>query len=273
MTSRTVHFNPRTLDFTAFEITKNAENKKKKIQRFLKNGHLIAREPLRDFIRTNTFNLTFEEAFAKTGIKINITITDTVHQKYRLCNYISTPRLYLWSAALASCSLPFVYAPNELVYKQTANFETGRQFTDGSIGCDLPLRHMSTMYNVSNLLVSQTNPYIIPFLRTSEIIPNHKRYWLYRLKEKLFEILGGEIKLRLAQLKNLNLIPKKFQLLANMCNYFSIQASFNKSFARVPRRRDHHSSNRSLRLLEPSGQSFPREYSILGQSRQNHDIL
>jgi predicted acylesterase/phospholipase RssA len=118
---------------------------------------------------------------------------------------------------LASCSLPYIYAPNELVYKKANNLEPGRQFRDGSIGCDLPLRHMSTMYNVANLLVSQTNPYIIPFLRTSQIIKNHKRYFLYRAKEKIFEILGGEIKLRLRQMKNANLIPRRFQMLANMC--------------------------------------------------------
>ena len=188
-----------------------------KIRRFLKHGHLIAKEPLREFIKTNTSNLTFSEAFLKTGITINITITDSIHQKYRLCNYISTPNLFLWSAALASCSLPYVYAANELVYKQVENLEPGREFRDGSIGCDLPLRQLATMYNVSNLIVSQTNPYIIPFLKTSGIIKNHKRYFLYRMKEKIFEILGGEIKLRLKQLRDAHLIPRKLQLLANMC--------------------------------------------------------
>ena len=193
----------------------------RKMSRFFSKGHMIDKQPLLEFIRTNTFNLTFREGYEKTKIKINVTITDSVYQKFRLCNYITTPNLYIWSAALASCSLPYVYESSKLYYKgESAHdvdyLEDGRKFVDGSIGCDLPMKQMSTLYNISNVIVSQCNPYMVPFLPTSEIIQNHKRYCLYQLKEKLFYFLGTELNLRIHQFQKYGWIPRKLELLANL---------------------------------------------------------
>lgn len=186
---------------------------------------MIEKKPLQEFIKVNTYNLTFKEAYDKTKIKINITITDSVFQKFRLCNYITTPNLYIWSAALASCSLPFVYESSKLYFKgmsddQNDYIEEGRKFVDGSIGCDLPMKQISTLYNISNVIVSQCNPYLVPFLETSEIIKNHKRYCLYQLKEKLFYFLGTELNLRIHQFQRYGWIPRRFEMLANLGIYF-----------------------------------------------------
>lgn len=184
---------------------------------------MLNNEAFKQFIQDNTFNLTFYEAYKKTGLKINITVTGSIYQKTRLCNFNTTPNVYLWSAALASCSLPYIYIPFELVYKHQQNdsvfeYDQGRKFTDGSIGCDLPINQIAMLYNISNTIVSQCNPYILPFMSTSNLIKNHKRYWIYKLKDKLFELIGGEIQLRLKQLQDNKLLPKKLKLLVNMCN-------------------------------------------------------
>jgi hypothetical protein len=103
--------------------------------------------------------------------------------------------------------------------------EDGREFLDGSIGCDLPMKQVATLYNISNVIVSQCNPYVIPFMSTSSIIKNHKRYFFYRFKEKLFEIFGGEVKLRLTQMKNNGLIPSRLEMPINLGKH-----KFNKIF-------------------------------------------
>jgi predicted acylesterase/phospholipase RssA len=190
------------------------------MKRFKKEGYMINKKPLESFIKTNTYNLTFKEAFEKTKIKINITVTDSIHQKYRLCNYITTPNLYLWSAAMASCSLPYIYGPSKLHYKGSEEeedyIETGNGFFDGSIGCDLPMKQVATLYNITNIIVSQCNPYVIPFMATSSIIKNHKRYIFYRIKEKILEFVGSEIKLRLRQLRDNGLIPARLEMPINL---------------------------------------------------------
>lgn len=179
---------------------------------------MINKGPLEKFIELNSHNLTFLEAYKKTKIKINITITDSIHQKTRLCNYITTPNLYVWSAAMASCSLPFVYGSSKLKYKSLKKdyYQDEKKFFDGSIGCDLPMKQVSMLYNISNTIVCQCNPYLVPFLATSERVKFHKRYFFYRLKEKIFETLGGELTLRLSQLRNNGLLPKFLQMPVNL---------------------------------------------------------
>lgn len=68
-------------------------------------------EPLKELLKTHTKNLTFKEAFEKTGIILNIAITEQETYKCRLLNYIESPDVYIWSAVLASCSLPLFYPP------------------------------------------------------------------------------------------------------------------------------------------------------------------
>ena len=212
------------MDYSAFEKLPHESGFWNKINRLMLTGYLLNNKAFKQFIQDNTFNLTFLEAYKKTGIKINVTITGTVHQKTKLCNLNTTPHVYLWSAALASCSLPFVYTPTELVYKHKEQdsvfeYDQGRSFTDGSIGCDLPMNQLSMLYNISNIIVAQCNPYILPFLSTSHLIKNHKRYWFYKFKDKMFELIGGEIRLRLQQLQDNKLLPKRLKLVVNMCKF------------------------------------------------------
>lgn len=44
-------------------------------------------------------------------------MTDNIHEKYRLLNYFTSPNVYIWSATLASCSLPFIISPSKIYAK------------------------------------------------------------------------------------------------------------------------------------------------------------
>jgi len=70
----------------------------------------------------------------------------------------------IWSAVVASCSIPIYFQPVELYCKNERNEEVvyvtgGRKFIDGSLGADLPRQKISEYFNVNNFLVSQTNPW------------------------------------------------------------------------------------------------------------------
>jgi hypothetical protein len=74
----------------------------------------------------------------------------------------------VWSAAVASSSLPGVFEANRLMVKDadgTVRYESaeGGNFTDGSMEQDLPMQQLSEMFNVNHFIVSQANPHAVMF--------------------------------------------------------------------------------------------------------------
>lgn len=87
----------------------------------------------------------------------------------RLLNYLTAPNVLIWSASAASCAIPYIYGPTDLYckdYRGNISKYTlmNRKFLDGSIGHDLPMEKLSILFNVNNFIVSQTNPWVIPFM-------------------------------------------------------------------------------------------------------------
>lgn len=213
--------NFRGLDFSSFKNVSSKGQVIRKFKRLLTLGYFIDKKPLQEFLITNTFNLTFEEAFKKTGRVINITVTDSSHQKFHVLNYLSAPNVYIWSAALASCSLPFVYAPTQILAKFGTNkshvwMPSEKMFIDGSIGADIPDRVLAEKFNVTNFIVSQVNFYVVPFLMNSRFYRFSNKLPFLRLWEIISTLFLSELKHRFNQLTTLGLVPKRFALLINI---------------------------------------------------------
>ena len=78
--------------------------------------------------------------------------------------------MLIWSAASASCAIPYIFESVELLckdqngkvvpYTATKN----QRFIDGSVVSDLPMQRLSEILNVNTFIVSQVNPFVIPFL-------------------------------------------------------------------------------------------------------------
>ena len=137
---------------------------------------------LADVIRADVGgDLTFQEAFDKTGRILNIPVravdtTDrhsshvTARADSRLLNYLKTPHVVVWSAARCSCSVPGIYAPSPLLARDPdgtlryegcpldddGSFEPAL-YVDGSMGADLPIEAMKAMFNCTHFVCSQTN--------------------------------------------------------------------------------------------------------------------
>jgi TAG lipase/steryl ester hydrolase/phospholipase A2/LPA acyltransferase len=117
-------------------------------------------------------DLTFQEAFEKTGIHMNISIAPAeTHQTSRLLNATTTPNVLIHQAIMASAAVPGVYPAVTLKardkYGDKKEYLPSRKWVDGAVSDDLPAKRLARLYGVNHYVVSQTNPHIIPFIRDS----------------------------------------------------------------------------------------------------------
>lgn len=135
----------------------------------LRGEGLMDQAQLQECLRANIGELTFEEAFEKTGRSINVSVSPVqANQKARLlCGYTS-PYLMVWSAVLASAAVPGIYPPVTLMKKDMHGsvlpYTRRLRFVDGSVVSDLPVERLRHLYDVNFTIVSQTNPHVVPFL-------------------------------------------------------------------------------------------------------------
>lgn len=108
-------------------------------------------------------DMTFEEAYQKTGRAINIAISPSLlNQESRLLNHYASPNVTIRSAVLASSALPGIFPAVQL----EAHDESGQlqpylphlRWIDGSFSQDLPARRLSRLYGVNHFIVSQVMP-------------------------------------------------------------------------------------------------------------------
>ncbi|MCH8544504.1 MAG: DUF3336 domain-containing protein [Alcanivorax sp.] len=147
--------------------------------RYIGWGGLLRGTPVLDgdhleaCLEENIPDMTFEEAYRKTGREINITVSPyDRHQFARLLNWRTSPNVLIRKASLASCAIPGIYPPVNLWAKnlegERVPYIPGRKFVDGSIKDDLPIRRLARLYGVNHSIVSQTNPHVVPFISRSE---------------------------------------------------------------------------------------------------------
>jgi NTE family protein len=115
-------------------------------------------------------DLTFQEAYEKTGRQISLTVAPAEpHQRSRLLNAITSPNVYVRSAVMASCAVPGVFPPVMLMAKnvhgEAQPYLPTRKWVDGSIADDLPAKRLQRLYSTNHYIVSMVNPIAIPFLR------------------------------------------------------------------------------------------------------------
>lgn len=133
-------------------------------------GEGFAEQPqLERFLRANIGEYSFEEAFARTGRHINVTVSPIhQHQKARLMNELTAPYLLVWSAVLASCAVPIIFPPVTLTTKDVdgsySPYMPRERWVDGSVRSDLPRTRLTHLYDVNFFIAVQVNPHVVPFL-------------------------------------------------------------------------------------------------------------
>lgn len=153
-------------------------NSGENIRRLFATGNLMDVEQLKKILRLNMGDMTFHEAYEKTGRIINITVSPgSRYETPRLLNYLTAPDIVIWSASCASCALPGLFPGVELVRKDAGGkmlpyFTKPIVWTDGSLHSDLPTAKLQELFNVNYFIVSQTNPHALPFF--SQFFTSHR---------------------------------------------------------------------------------------------------
>ena len=136
------------------------------------NGGFADVKYLKKFLIENLGDVTFAEAFEKSGLDINITVApyDVSQEDARIMNKYTSPDLLVWSAVLASCAVPILFPPVRLTSKRYDGVHTpylaNTRWVDGSVRSDFPQERMSRLYNLNYTIASQVNPHIVPFMQS-----------------------------------------------------------------------------------------------------------
>jgi predicted acylesterase/phospholipase RssA len=133
------------------------------------NKGLLDQNVLRGCIDQNMPDMTFLEAYLHTNRILNITVSPAdSHQFPRLLNYLTAPNVLVRRAALASAAIPGIFPPVQLRAKnfegKSVAYMPQNRWIDGSVHEDIPKDRVSRLHNVNHYIVSQTNPYVVPFL-------------------------------------------------------------------------------------------------------------
>lgn len=126
---------------------------------------------LDDCVRSNVGDITFEEAFNRTKRILNIVVSSTRKNEVpRLLNYLTAPNVLIRSAATASCAVTGLYDQVPLLAKDhnghivTWN-SSSITWSDASIDDDGPTLRLAELFNVNHIILSQANPYMLPFMK------------------------------------------------------------------------------------------------------------
>jgi predicted acylesterase/phospholipase RssA len=121
-------------------------------------------------------DITFQEAYEKTGRMISITIAPhEEHQTSRLMNAVTSPNVFIRTAVTASCAVPGVFEPVMLmaknVYGEAQPYLPNRRWVDGAVTDDLPAKRLARIYGVNHYIVSQANPMALALMSGEQYLP------------------------------------------------------------------------------------------------------
>ncbi len=144
---------------------------RKAINRSARTGAFLDVTTLMQCAKDNIGDMTFQEAYDYTGRIVNITISSTMKHagsdKPRILNYLTSPNVVVWTAAVASCAIPGVFEPVQLLAKdqngKIVPLYQDTKWSDGSIENDLPMQRLAELFNVNQFIVGQVNPHATLF--------------------------------------------------------------------------------------------------------------
>lgn len=211
-------YDPNHIEFTCFGFKEKGFISK--LGRYFKDGVFMDIKILQQFLKQQFGDTTFQEAYERTGWILNVTVT-SIHEKDipRLLNYMTSPYVLIWSAVSASCAIPNVFEPVELFCKDSRGkvipFTSTKNhvFIDGSVAQDLPMQKISELFNVNTFIVSQVNPFVIPFISEDGggILGTHSS-----ISKKFRSFINNEISHLTNLLSIFGIMPEKVERVAGV---------------------------------------------------------
>jgi len=130
---------------------------------------LLSPDQLREHVEANVGMYTFREAWERTGRVLNVSISPTrARQKPRVLSYRTAPDVLIADATVASCSIPGLFPAVTLRARnmrgEIVPYVPTEKWVDGSMRGDLPMQRLARLHNVNHFIVSQANPFVLPFV-------------------------------------------------------------------------------------------------------------
>lgn len=159
----------------------------RRMHRLFRQGFLLDPAVLEAAMKSNLGDITFAEAYERTGRILNIIITPPTEEIPSLLNYLTAPNMLIRSAAMASHITTFesfVELNIELLVKDQSGEIRAMDVGPSGIGSRVrqppsvtarrtPLARLKQQFNVDHFIVSQARPYIAPF--SSPSLPYERR--------------------------------------------------------------------------------------------------
>ncbi|OAA53305.1 lipid acyl hydrolase [Niveomyces insectorum RCEF 264] len=197
---------------------------RRRMLRFWQEGYFLDVKVLEQCVRDNGGDLTFEEAYRRTGRTLNITVvTGGANDVPTVLNYVTAPNVLIWTAAVASNVSDGAWYGNRQtailckdVSGQVAPWPLAdavrfRHWAYGSYGTrHSPLQRVAQLFNVNHFVVSQARPYLVPFLEPSLHSPSMHGFALGTLaRGQTFLMQRGAhfVRHRLGQMVRLGILP------------------------------------------------------------------
>jgi TAG lipase/steryl ester hydrolase/phospholipase A2/LPA acyltransferase len=135
----------------------------------VKGNSMLDQKTLKNFIGRNIPEMTFLEAYQHTNRILNVSVSPADSNQFpRLLNYLTAPNVLIRWACLASSAIPGLYPAVQLRAKnfdgKSVAYMSQNRWIDGSVHEDIPINKVNRLHNINHYIVSQTNPYIVPFL-------------------------------------------------------------------------------------------------------------
>ncbi|KAF2173216.1 hypothetical protein M409DRAFT_17162 [Zasmidium cellare ATCC 36951] len=147
----------------------------RRVWRLFTKGFVLDPEVLVDCVRANVGDLTFQEAFDRTGRVLNIIVASPNEEIPSLMNYLTAPNFLIRTAALASNIANMSHSPNiqiEILRKDRhGRVEpvpgTGGTNAHAVAESNPPLPRLKQLFDVDHCIISQARPYMAPIVKPS----------------------------------------------------------------------------------------------------------
>ncbi|CAK1354822.1 unnamed protein product [Cercospora beticola] len=186
----------------------------RRLQRLAAEGFLLDPDVLNECVEANVGDVTFEEAYNRTGCILNIVVSPPTDEIPSLMNYLTAPNVLIRSAAMIS------HNTNMDPEKRRSRVHLLSKNAKGTIESrpiylpaqpsisyeqpnesEHPTRRLRQQFNVEHFIISQARPYLAPFVRPSlPYVRGTSRSWIPY-------ILSGLLKHSLQLADTFNLLP------------------------------------------------------------------
>lgn len=189
----------------------------RRYHRYRTSHHVFDIGVLEECTTANLGDITFEGAYAKTGRILNITIAmSDVTGTPQLLNYLTAPHVLVRSAVVASIATSkAMYAPVQLLCKSASGDITmyfAADFSEkdhnhrlASVHPEAPLTRIGELFNVNHFIVSQSRPYIAPFIQLQKFADDRQPLG------SLVKLIFSELLHWLEVLNQFNMLPTFLQ--------------------------------------------------------------